>query len=511
MNVKQFIIRAFELKAEEYTKFLLLFFHSFFLGLFIAFYFVPANSIFIQHFTNDQLPLAYIASGVVGYLSTLLYSVLQKRVSSRALFFGALLFMAVVTIVGRLGLYEFEDSWLSFFVFIWAWPFISLVGIESGGLAIRLLNLRQVKRLFGLINMGGVIASIFGYLAIPLIRKYLSHDYDLLLIGVCGIFLSIIILFVIYKQFPEKITQPDVDEEFTDSPTSFKNLFKDQYFRLIFASAFLSMATIYFSDFGFLASINEQKGRLFPVNETDTISNFLAVVFGLLKIGELVMSYFSSRILSKYGVKLGLTILPLTSTSLIVIATFTGIISGASTLSFFAFIVINKTLERVLRRSLDDPSFNILYQPLPDEQKLSIQTKVGVIMQISIGIAGVFLFVVTEILGTPSGFNLRYYPLLFLPILLTWSVVSIKLYNSYKEKIRQILKERARKKDKDAEFYGTDVLVKKLREDDIETVERSVLLLSETNPRALELYAVNLLDKYVDNLSIIFNFLLEYG
>lgn len=502
MSLKKFIIRAFELKPEEYTKFLLLFFHSFFLGLFIAFYFVPANSIFIQHFSNEELPLAYIASGLVGYLSTLIYSNLQKRVSSRALFLGALLFMAVVTIIGRLGLNNFEDNWLSFFVFIWAWPFISLVGIESGGLAIRLLNLRQVKRLFGLINMGGVIASIIGYLAIPLVRKLLSHDYDLLFIGVSGVFISIVLLFVIYKQFPEKITQTD-GEEITESPTSFKNLVKDQYFRLIFVSAILSMAVIYFSDFGFLASINEQKGKLFPLNETNTISNFMAVVYGTLKIGELVMSYFSSRILSKYGVKLGLTILPLTSTSLIVIATATGIISGADTITFFAFIVLNKTLERVLRRSLDDPSFNILYQPLPDEQKLSIQTKVGVIMQISIGIAGVFLFLVTEILATPTGFNLRYYPLLFLPFLLTWSVVSIRLYNAYKEKIRQILKERARKKDKDVEFYGTDVLVKKLREDDVSAVERSVMLLSETNPRALELYAVNLLEKYYDNTLIV--------
>ncbi len=501
MKFKQLLIRAFELKPEEYTKFMLLFFHSFCLGLFIAFYFVPANSVFIKHFETEQLPLAYIASGIAGYLSTLLYSYLQKKVRSLMLFLGVSLFIVFVTLVGRFGLVFFDEKWLSFFVFVWAWPFISLVGTLTGGLAIRLLNLRQVKRLFGLINMGGVVASILGYLAIPfvsvLLGKWNGHPYDLLYIGVAGILTSILLLYFIYLQFPEKPLQNE-NEDYIKSTTSYRSLIKDRYFKLIFASAFLSTAVIYFSDFGFLASIQVQKSVFFS-NEI-LVSNFLAVVYGVLKIGELVMSYFSSRILSKYGVRLGLSILPLTALFLTIIATIAGLTYGATGLFFFAFIVLNKTMERVLRRSLDDPSFNILYQPLPDEQKLSIQTKVGVIMQISIGLAGVLLLVITKMVTNENGFNLDYYTLLFLPILLIWVVTALKLYEAYKEKIRQILKERNRKKEKDTDIYGSDVLSKKLKGENVEIVERCVALLSETNPRALELFAVSLLNDGNKNL-----------
>jgi len=490
IRVKAFIIKTLELKPEEFSKFMLLFFYSFFLGLFIAFYFVPANSVFIQHFGSEFLPFAYIAAGLVGYLSTLIYSSLQKKADSRGLFLGAMLFMLLITLIGRLGLSRIDEKWLSFFVFVWAWPFISLVGIITGGLAIRLLNLRQVKRLFGLINMGGVIASIIGYLAIPILVPFVGHSYDLLYVGLAGILISGVLIFIIYQQFPEKVK--DTEQEVETEKTSFRSLFKYKYYRLIFIAATLSMTVIYFADFSFLASIKAQK-KLFTTPEE--VSNFIAIVFGLLKIGELVMSYFSSRILSKYGVKLGLTILPLTSTVLIIIAGAAGLLSGAESILFFALIVANKIFERVLRRSLDDPSFNILYQPLPDEQKLAIQTKVGVIMQLAIGIAGVFLLTIHTVLSINNGFNLRYFPLLYIPVLIAWSIVAFSLYNAYREKIRQILADKNRKKEKDVEeeIYGTDVLIKKLKDKDIKVSERVVSFLSETNPRALELYGVNLL------------------
>lgn len=492
MRFKLFIIRTLELKPEEFPKFLLLFFHSFFLGMFIAFYFVPANSMFIHYFGYNHLPIAYIASGAVGYLSTLLYSWLQKRVSALNLFIVALLLMIVVTITGRIGLYYieyFDEKWLSFFVFIWAWPFISLVGIESGGLAIRMLNLRQVKRLFSLINIGGVIASILGYLAIPFLMNFFSHSYDLLYVGVSGIFISLAILFIINKQFPDTITKR-IKEHVEASTLRFKNLMKERYFFLIFASATLSMTVIYFTDFGFLASIKAQSKLL---DSPEVVSRFMAVVFGILKIGELVMSYFSSRILSKYGVKLGLIILPITSTVLVSLAAITGLLSSAQSILFFGFIILNKCFERILRRSLDDPSFNVLYQPLPEDRKLSIQTKVGVIMQLSIGIAGVVLLLSNELLRNEEGYQLKYFPLIFLPILVAWSSVALRLYNSYKQRIRQILKEKNQQKEKDREVYGIEVLEKKLKSKDINMVEMSVAFLSETNPRALELYGVELL------------------
>jgi len=67
MGLSKIFIKWFDLKPNEGLKFTLLFFHSFFLGLFIAFYFVPANSVFIKNYGSEQLPLAYVIAGIAGY------------------------------------------------------------------------------------------------------------------------------------------------------------------------------------------------------------------------------------------------------------------------------------------------------------------------------------------------------------------------------------------------------------------------------------------------------------
>lgn len=483
-----FLVKNLELKSKEVGIFILLFLHSFFLGLSIAFYFVPANSEFINYYGSEQLPLAYIVSGIAGYFITSIYSFLQKRVNSQVLFLGATFFMLIVTALGRFGVSFVDPKWLSSFVFIWAWPFISLVGIVAGGLSLRFLNLVQVKRLFGLFNMGGVLAAILGYLAIPLLNKVISHSYDLLFISIAGFTVSLFLLLSMFRKYPEQVTSRKQKREKRISTTGFFTLIKQKYFLLIFVSATLSMVVIYVTDFAFLSSVKLQI-------EPENVSQYLALVFGALKIGELIISFFSNRLLSKYGVKLGLTILPLFSTLLIFLATLVGLLSGAESILFLVLMTLNKSFERILRRGLDDPAFNILYQPLPDNEKLSVQTKVGVVMQISIAIAGVILIAINRILVTESGFLLKYFPLFFLPILLLWVFVSRKLYLAYKANIRQILADISKEKRRDtAKYqYGTEVLKRYLKHKNQRVVNLSVTILSETNPKLLEPYATSLL------------------
>lgn len=491
-RIDNFIIRNSDIKPEELSKFSLLFFHSFFLGLFIAFYFVPANSVFIQHFGSEHLPEAYIVSGIVGYFISIAYSFVQNRFGSLKLFLGALLFMFFLSLAARLALGEVSEKWLSFFIFVWAWPFISLSATESGGLALRFLNLRQVKRLFGLINIGGIIASILGYFAISLFMKFIGHAYNLLYIAVIGLVISIFFLLLIYKRFPQEKATQENDSTKSRTKTRFLELIKKKYFVLIFLSTTISTIVIYITDFGFLASIKAQK-ELLPTAED--VSKFIAIIFGILKVGELVFSYFSGRILSRYGVKLGLSILPVVSLFLVTVAFFVESAYGVASILFFAVMILNKSMERILRRSLDDPSFNILYQPLPEDLQLSVQTKVGVFMQVSTGIAGVLLWLVSVLLRDKTGFDLSYFPMFFLPILVIWIFVAVQLYRAYKAQLRKILidKSRSLKRDVLNYRYAIDSIRRNLKNKDLKIKRLSATFLAETNPRVLKRYSKILL------------------
>ncbi|NOZ34878.1 MAG: MFS transporter [Chlorobi bacterium] len=492
-SFKKILINTFGLKSEELNKFLLLFFHSFFVGLFIAFYFVQANSVFIKNYGSEHLPYAYITAGLAGYIISTLYSWLQQKIKSRNLFVSALIFMLIISLFARLSLNFIDSKYLSFFVFIWAWPFISLVGIESGGLALRLLNLVQVKRLFGMINMGGVIASILGYLIIPVLSKFIGTSYNLLFISAGSLIVAVLILLKIYKKFPEQKGKEKVAKEKVD--TSFKKLIKDKYFRLIFITAIISMTAIYITDFGFLSAIKVQEKTLFV--KEGSVASFIALVFAGLKIGELLISYFSSRILVRYGVKLGLIVLPLSLTLIVFISLISGFTIGTVSILFLILMTLNKSMERIMRRGLDDPSFNILYQPLPASLQLAVQSKVGVVMQFAIAIAGALLLGLNLILNLGDGFSLEYYPVFFLPLLILWVFTARKLYLAYKDKLREILKELTSQRQKETSKYkyGTEVLSKKFKKFNDDVVRLSVTILAETNPNIFEPYATSLLKK----------------
>lgn len=489
-SLNHFLTKNLELKEEEVKIFKLLFLHSFFVGWYIAFFFASANGEFIVNFGSKQLPYAYIAAGIAGYIVSSVYSYLQKKVNTKILFSSSLVFMFIIAIISRLLLNIVDIKILSAFVFIWAWPFISLSGVELGGLSLRFLNLIQVKRLYGLFNMGGVLAAIFSYFAIAFLKPHFGHIYNFLYIGAFGIIISIYILFRLYKNNYDPIEDAAFRKE--KQKTSLKDVIKDNYLVWIFVSALLSMMMIYITDFGFLSSVKANVAA----NQS---AQYLALVYGLLKVGELIISYYSRRLLTNYGVKLGLTILPIFSTLIVLITAIWGFTIGAG-LVFMLLFTLLKSFERIIRRGLDDPAFNILYQPLADDKKLAIQSRVGIVMQIAIATAGAVLLLFTFILKENDNIKLQYFPALFVPLLGVWTFIAFKLYYAYKNKIKQTLSEigKDKRRGTDQYQYGSEILGKRLNDEDYFSVTFSTNALSEINPKIIEPYAGKLLEKPIN-------------
>ncbi|MBN2893937.1 MAG: MFS transporter [Bacteroidales bacterium] len=511
-KIQEHIKDRFNLKDEDYVKIKLLFFYSFALGFFIAFYFVPANSKFLENFGHQELPYAYIISGVVGVLAISFYSYIQRRQHSKTLFISAVVLMATTALLSRFFLFLIKNNsfdfdgatqvrlirYLTFFVFIWAWPFIALVATITGGLALRLFNLMQVKNFYGIINLGGVLAAILGYLVISFIVRFISEQYDLILIGSAGLFFAIYLLFYIYKKFPEKKIEDNENQKKIKNKL-FGGLLKNKFVLFIFLGALFSAVIIYIADYGFLITI-KSNGDLF--NSPEAVAKFISIVFAALKIGELFISVFSGRILTKGGMRLGLVILSVVITTLFLFAFISAQAFGSATFLFLAFITANKMLERIIRRGVEDPAFNVLYQTLPENKKLFIQTRVGIVQQGAIALAGLFLIVVNIALQTSgSDFNANFYPLYALPVLITAIIIAFSLFRRYKIRIREILAEKKLFQFEyvEKEVFASDILQKFILSEDIETAKFSTVVLSETNPRSLEAYAGFLL-KVDDNI-----------
>lgn len=504
-----YIKDKFELKDEHFEKIKYLFLFSFGLGFFVAFYFVPANSKFLEYYGYSELPLAYVVSGLVGVAVISLYSFLQIKKKFKLMFLSAIFWMIAVGVFVKIfqivlkfnilnldyDLLSIYNQRLSFFVFIWAWPFIAIVATITGAISLQFFNLLEVKKFYGIINLGGVLAAVIAYFSISFIIKILPSQYDLILLGLMGLFFAIYILKIIYKKFPQVKIQ---DLEISPNISIFKAL-KNRYILYIIIVAVISATIIYFSDYGFLITVKANKSLYF--DSQTALAQYLTIVYALLKIGEFIISIFSGNILTKGGLKVGLLAMPVFLTFVYLVSFIVAETIGIATIIFLLLITIAKMFERILRRGVDEPAFNVLYQTLPDKYKLLIQTRVGIAQQIAITISGLLLMIFSWIFKQNDLYVVAIYPLFALPVLFLFVYSAFKIYTEYKLRIKEILEEKKifKFEYQENETFAIDILMKHLLDKDIDNAKFSVVILSMTDPRALENYAAFLL-KLDDNI-----------
>ncbi len=500
--IKQFLIKLFNVSQAESQKFFLLFFHSFFLGIFISVYYTLANSVFIQYFDSSYLAAGYLLSGVAGYILTTLYSYLQKKYAPQKVFLVSLLFLLAIVVFIWSSTSFLGVKTASFLTFVMAIPFMAITSLESGGLAMKLLDLRQMKRLFGPITTGSTIASIIGYLSIPVLLTFsiFSNPYHLLIIAALGLAISIVFLLKIGQTFGD--AQENKKKDDTHEVVGFRSYLSDKFFIFMALSVVLSGVASYFSDFIFLASLRSQDVL---VSTPEGRANFLALAYGVMKIGELILSYSAGKMFGSYGMRIVISILPFMTGGLIFVAMILGFIGGEESLFLFIFILLNKSFDNLLRKSLNDPAYKLLYQSLPIKKQLDVQTKIGMVAQIAIIISGALLMLINLVFISDGKVNFNLFLITFLPILVLWIYISRKTFKYYRLQLRKLLadKELHKKRQKEIGKYGIEILLNSIATDGSEANPLAVLILTETNPQSLSPYIIDLLSS--DDHSVLQN------
>jgi hypothetical protein len=484
------IYRSFGIRENEHKAFSLLYFQSFCNGFTLSFYVAAVSTLFIKRYGPTELPFAYIITGIIGYIIVTVFSFLQKRITAKKLYLFTLIFIVLLIFVFlSVRLFTLENTIAEdihiFTMFSLIFPFFALYALVFNGLVIRLFDLQQSKRLFALISTGDIFASIIGFFSVPFLLKIIPNLYVLLVFSISGSVLTLIAFIVIYTAFSDKLSTKAKPKQTVHSGKTKSK--RETYIILIFIVAFLSFISVYFADYAFYGSIKLMSNL--------NVAVFIAIFFGFVKLGEFGMSLISNRLIEQFGMKFGLTILPIIMLTVIVVCFISGFILDMALIIFFMLIAFNKLIDRVIRKAIDTPAFKTLYQPFPDEQKLTIQTSVdGTINQLATGIAGVCLIVYNRFFDDPKT-SVQFFTAIFIPIMLIWTIAAFKLFRSYKTKLKQILSNRREKKSTgQVDIYSMDILYRKLKSQDQLTVERFTQFLADQNPLALETFIPSLLD-----------------
>jgi|GEM_PF-2367102 len=407
---------------------MLLFLHSFLSGISLVFFETAANTLFLMEHSISELPYVYIVASILSVLMGVVYTKLEQKIDIQKLLKISLYFVLCMIVLFFV-LIKFNDNKLSFMgIMIFKDILWMFVGMEFGILTGIIFNIRQGKRLFGLLMTGEILSGILGGLSIGYILNYIE-TIDLLLISSLSLVLSIVLLNKIITNFHKRFHSRASEDEDEKSKGGYGSLLKNKYYLIFFTISLLSFFVFYFIDYIFYFKVEEQY-----TNEKE-LASFFGIFIAMLNVVNILSSVFlSGKLLSRYGVGLGLMAIP--------VLALIGTSSLLVTLSFsvglaFIILMLLKLLNEAFDISILTPSFRIIYQSIPVSQRMKVMAfRETIIEPIAMGLAGVLLLLSSMV----EGIEMVCYAIVIFCII--WIVLAKTLKIQYVESLKQLLNRR---------------------------------------------------------------------
>ncbi len=363
-----------------------------YLSLITAVVFVQAIAfgLFVSEIGSQYLPLAYIAIAVLASLVAFVYLKLSERLEYSRLLMLVIAFCGAACAFFWLGLNSPLAAVFVFFLPVWFQILINMANLIVWPLSGRLFDLRQGKRLFGIVGAGNWIANIAGGIIVaPLVAQF--GTANMLLVSIAAIVASAFIMRAISRRYlhaSRADASPEPKPQTQAKRTPRQPLVQSRYVALIIAYVCLWWVSFFFVDNIFYDRASLQ----FP-NAVD-LTAFIGTTLSIIGVIALfVTTLLSSRILQRRGLRAGLILMPLLVTALIAAVALFGAL-GAAVVVSLAFATLAKVANVSLGFSVSQSANSVMYQALPGAERARVQTVAeGIVQPISIGIAGVLLLV----------------------------------------------------------------------------------------------------------------------
>lgn len=448
------------LPREEKTVLFLLG-QGFFMGIFLVTFQISAETLFLNRL-GAYLKEAIMVSGFLGIVTTALFSYLQNRIPFSKLALGNLFLIFIFTLLIYLA-FEFAgltfQQYIIFSMFSLTGPIVSVSLLGFWGIFGRLFDLRQSKRIIGGIDSGQLLAAIITSFSIPLLQPFIPETRYYLLISGVSIIFSGIFLFLLTRNFDLSEAEASTITEEQES-TKITALMKKKYVRLLLIFLLVSMSTFTVIQFSFQEVVKIQ----YPGE--DEMRNFLAVFNGsILILSFLLQTFVNEKIISNYGLKASLSILPVILIVFTVAAVVSGLLFGygpekdTAFIWFFLFIALSRLFNFSLRDSLENPTFKIFFMPLDNRIRFDVQTKVeGLGNETARFMAGAFMLALSYLRFV----ELIHYSVVLIFLIVAYFVVVDRLSTGYRNNVK--LKLLKQQRSTSASFTtAADKLIKKLQ------------------------------------------------
>src|SRR6476646_8093856 len=204
--------KVFDIRAGEGRLVTVLLLHSLFAGIALVFFETAASALFLSRFRSDTLPYAFIGTAITLPFSGVLYNYLRNRVSTQSLWIGTMLSLAAVPPFMAALLYVTGTAWPALVMMMLVNAMYALATLEFWGVAGRVLNVRQTRRLYGLVGSGEAAAGILAGLAVGPILKVITVTMLLVSSG-AGFLISLGFLVKLLRTESNRVCEQQDDDE----------------------------------------------------------------------------------------------------------------------------------------------------------------------------------------------------------------------------------------------------------------------------------------------------------
>lgn len=395
-------------------------------------------ALFLTAYDAQTLSMAYVGIAVFAPLVSAIYLRLNQRYALSSVLLGVHGFLLLTLVGYRAGLGLTAAPWLLFSLPIYFGVNNSLTISSFWNLLGRIYNLQQGKRLFGLLSSGEQVATIAAGFIAPFLIAWLGTP-NLFLVGALAMAATLGVLIYILRANADKM-KVTAERSVGRAPRQGGSLLKDHYIRLIISLFGLFVVGVYFVDNIFYS---QATGR-YPTE--DELGSFIGVFFGIVGVVSLLIQFFvAGRLLTRFGVKAMILATPIGLVLCMVPFALIGTLDERAVLLFWLVAAAN--LYRLVLDAVDNAAVNIMYQPLPAQQRTQAQTAVmGIVYPLAIGVTGAILLFLYDILH----FEPVQVAYVLLLILAAWLTTGVLLGQAYPRRLQQALRQRT--------FSGISVL-----------------------------------------------------
>jgi CRP-like cAMP-binding protein/ATP/ADP translocase/HEAT repeat protein len=474
-SLEQRLSTLFDVQADESRPVGLFILYYFLLSVGVNFTLAAGYALFVAEFGPRQLPLSYLAVAVMGLVLSAAFELLSQRVNIRQLAPITLGFMIVVSVAIWLGLTSTQASWLGFLLPAWFLGVMTLVNLAFWSVVDGIYDGRQSRRLYAVLGSGNWLGAVaVGIVTTPLVNLFgTTILFPLAAVSIVG---ALIVQRAIFQLKPaEPDTQP-----MRRKSASLGELLNNNY-----VVAVLGLVVVWWLCFYFIDNIFFDRAALqYP--DAVQLASMLGLLAGLQGLIALIVSLFlGGQLLGRFGLQAGLLITPLLLLLAVGAFAIIGTLDRTSTL-LFGLVALAKAISMGMGFSIDQSSQTVLYQALPEDQRLRTMTLAdGLVQALGIGLAGVVLY----IFGTLLEFRTVQLAYAVLILLVLWIATVTYIMRAYPLLLTQALRKRLFGETHPTLTDGASLGV--LRES-----------LQEQHPEVV-LYAMNLLQQANDDAFIL--------